>query len=273
MSAEHRPVISFDLDGVVMQNAWNDGIEPRILEHLRNSPALLDLHPDEADRRGRAAIRGEWDRLATAGEWVALYDWDSIYTSVSRSMGGEPAPDVAGLVEYFCGVEGMVRLLPGARTGLERLRDDGFSIVAITNGYHKYQWPVLTALGVAEYFERVITPDTAGYAKPDARLFASVPGLRAHVGDSLVWDILGANQAGVIAVWLDEELPAALRTLPIELRTSNDTFPHHVAEVLDKTLWRRYHPEATPEACRPDAVVVDLDEAAEVLSRRLGTRI
>jgi len=273
MRAEHRPVVSFDLDGVIMRNAWNEGIEPRILEHLRKSPALLGLHPDEADRRGRLAIREEWGRLATGREWVALYDWDTIYTSVSRSLGGEPAPDVAGLVEFFCGVEGMVRLLPGAHTGLERLQDDGYSIVAITNGYYKYQWPVLSALGVDGFFDRVVTPDTASYAKPDARIFASVPGLRAHVGDSLVWDMLGANRAGVIAVWLDAELPGDLRALPIEQRTSHDSFPHHVVAVLEKTIWRRYHPEATPEACTPDAVVVDVDEAAEILSARLATQV
>ncbi len=270
MSESGRPLVSFDLDGVIMQNPFEAGVEPRILAHLRESPALRDLHPEEADRQARTALRNEWGRRAAGGEWVDLYDWDSIYTEVSRGFGGEPAPDVAALVEEFCGVEGMVYLLPGARTGLDRLLREGFRMVALTNGYYAYQWPVLHALGVAHDFERVVSPEAAGYAKPDPRLFDSVPGLLAHVGDSLVWDVLGANQAGIFSVWLDAGLPPELRALPIEERSGDERFPAHLDASLHLTKYRRYHPEATLANCAPDAVVVDVDEAAEVLIHRFG---
>lgn len=264
------PLLGFDLDGVVMQNPFEKGVEPRILEHLRGSRDLRSLPPEEADRRAKAALRDAWGRRAAAGEWVACYDWDGIYAEVSAGFGGAPAPDVAALVEEFCGIEGMVHLLPGAKAGLDRLRREGFRVVAITNGYYAYQWPVLRALGIAEDFERVVSPEAAGYAKPDPRLFASVQGLLAHVGDSLVWDVLGANGAGLLSVWLDATLPAELRALPIEERTRAAGFAPHLEAVLETLPYRRYHPEATPAACTPDVVVADVDEAAEGLVGRFG---
>lgn len=265
-----RPLVGFDLDGVIMQNPFEAGVEPRMLAHLRLSPELRDLHPEEADRRARTALREQWDKLAAAGEWVAVYDWDGVYTAVSHRFGGEPSPDVAAMVEELSGMEGMVRLLPGARTGLDRLNEAGYRVVAITNGYHAYQWPVLRALGVADAFERIVSPEAVGYAKPDPRLFAAVSGLRAHVGDSLVWDVLGANMAGLVSVWLDEYLPAELRALPIEDRTSAEGFAAYLAGRLEKIPYRRYHPEATLPNCTPDAVAVDVDEAAEILLQRFG---
>lgn len=265
-----RPLVGFDLDGVIMQNPFEKGVEPRMLAHLRLSPELRGLHPEEADRRARTALREEWDRLAAAGEWVAAYDWDGVYNAVSRRFGGEPSPDVAAMVEELSGIEGMVRLLPGARTGLDRLDEAGYRVVAITNGYHAYQWPVLRALGVADAFERIISPEAVGYAKPDPRLFASVPGLQAHVGDSLVWDVLGANMAEIVSVWLDEYLPPELRTLPLGDRTTAAPFPAYLEGRLEKIPYRRYHPEATLANCTPDAVTVDVDEAAEVLLQRFG---
>src|SRR4029453_7426320 len=106
-----------------------------------------------------------------------------------------------------CALEDAIDLMPGARAGLERVVAAGLRVVAISNGYHAYQWPVLEALGVAPLFEAVITPDVAGFAKPDPRIFASVPGLIAHVGDILLHDVLGANLAGLRSIWLDDELP------------------------------------------------------------------
>ena len=76
---------------------------------------------------------------------------------------------------------------------------------------------MLERLGVAELFESVLTPDEAGFAKPDPRMFALVPGLVAHVGDLLLHDVLGANLAGVQSIWLDADLPKRLVKLsPLE---------------------------------------------------------
>jgi len=133
------------------------------------------------------------------------------------------------------------------------------------NGYYGYQWPVLERLGVAELFEAVITPDVAGYEKPDPRIFGLVPGLIAHVGDLLLHDVLGANLAGLQSIWLDAELPEHLSQLPPIERVREQEFTEYLRRTLTASRYRQFHPEATLETCTPTAVVRDVDEAATVV--------
>ena len=111
----------------------------------------------------------------------------------------------------------------------------------------------------------MITPDTAGFAKPDPRIFGLAPGLIAHVGDLLVHDVLGANLAGIQSIWVDPELPEAFQTWSPRERTRRPGFDEYVTTTLEESRYRRFHPQATPASCMPTAVVRDVDEAATVL--------
>ncbi len=48
-----RGTISFDLDGVVMQNPFAKGVTPQVREHIRRGLRLKDLVPAEANRQTR----------------------------------------------------------------------------------------------------------------------------------------------------------------------------------------------------------------------------
>jgi len=180
-----------------MRGPFVTSVRPRIWEHLSRGSGLAHLAAEERQRRIWEAVRGEHDRRLAEHEHVAAWNWQSIYEEVSRGMGGEPVPDLATIVRESCEADTAVVLLPGAKSGLQRLANAMVRIVAITNGYYAYQWPVLEKLRISNFFEAVITPDTAGFAKPDPRIFALAPGLIAHVGDLLVHDVLGANLAGI----------------------------------------------------------------------------
>lgn len=263
-----KRTVSFDLDGVIMQNPFAAGVRPIIYAHIRKSPTLAGLPPDEAERRISRAVRESWGRRMAAGDFVGAYDWDEIYGGVSRAFGGEPVPDVAALVRVSCREKRAFALLPGAKAGLEKLRAEGFRLVAASNGYRAYQQPVLEALNLTCLFDAVLTPDTVGYAKPDPRFFAAIPDLFAHVGDTLVHDVLGANAAGVMAVWLEATLPARFRALPPRERNQAEGFSDYLADALAQTPYLEYHPEASMRNCFPEAVVVDVLEAAEVMVER-----
>ncbi|MDQ3856285.1 MAG: HAD family hydrolase [Chloroflexota bacterium] len=265
-----RVTVSFDLDGVIMQNPFLRGVTPHILQHLRCGQALRGLPPEEADRLASSAIREAWMRHAAQGNLVACYNWDAIYREVSEHFGVEPPVDVATLVAHYCGVADTIWLLPGARSGLERLRVGGLAAVAITNGYHPYQWPVLEALGVAHLFDAIYTPDIVGYAKPDPLIFESVPGLRAHVGDNLIHDIVGANLAGKRSVWLRHDLPEAISRVPWHERAGSPACVEYVSERLAASQYLPFHPEATPETAAPNVVVSNVDEAVSVLLEWYG---
>ena len=258
-------VISFDLDGVIMRGPFSSAVRPRISEHLGRSTSLAHMAAEERELHIWQAVRQEHDRRLTARDLVGAWNWQAIYDEVSRGLGGEPMPDLARIVRESCLIDDAVALLPGAWLGLHRLRSAGLRLVAITNGYHGYQWPVLERLGVAELFEAVITPDVAGFAKPDPRIFGLVPGLVAHVGDLLLHDVLGANLAGLQSIWLDAELPEHLSQLPPIERVREQEFTEYLQTALEASRYRQFHPEATLETCTPTAVVRDVDEAATVV--------
>jgi putative hydrolase of the HAD superfamily len=258
-------VISFDLDGVIMRGPFNSSLRPRISEHIGRASGLAHLEAEERERNIWQAVRQEHDRRLTERDFVGAWNWQAIYEGVSQGFGGEPMPDLASIVRESCLIDEAVALLPGAWLGLHRLQSAGLRLVAITNGYHCFQWPVLERLGVGDLFETVITPDAAGFAKPDPRIFGLVPGLVAHVGDLLLHDVLGANLAGVKSIWLDAELPEHLSQRPPLERVHEPEFVEYLERTLEASRYRPFHPEATLETCTPTAVVRDVDEAASVV--------
>ena len=264
-----RPTISFDLDGTVIVNAFNAGVAPRLRDNLRGAPGLAHLAADKADETVTAAVTQVFRGRIASGRYVDAYDWDSIYAEVCERFGGSPL-DVRSLYREMTQMEGLLRLMPGAREGLEQLRQTGFELVVVTNGHHCYQWPVLEAVGIADLFTHVITPDRSGYAKPDPRIFESVPGLVAHVGDTLLADIAGANLAGLTSVMLLDPMPEHLVALSAEERPRTDRFATYLKESLTRLPLRDHYPHATLEMCLPDAVVASMPEAAEVLVSRFA---
>jgi FMN phosphatase YigB (HAD superfamily) len=232
---------------------------------MARSSGLAHLAAEEREVHIWQAVRYEHDRRLSARDFVGAWNWQAIYDAVSRAFGGEPIPDLARIVRESCLIDDAIALLPGAWRGLHRLKTAGIRLVAITNGYYGYQWPVLERLGVADVFEAVITPDVAGFAKPDPRIFGLVPGLIAHVGDLLLHDVLGANLAGLQSIWLDAELPEHLSQRPPIERVRALEFVAYLHRALEVSQYRQFHPEATLETCTPSAVVRNVEEAASVL--------
>ncbi len=86
-----------------------------------------------------------------------------------------------------------------------------FKLGIVTNGKAVRQVPKLISSGLAPYFEVVTTTDV-GSGKPHAAIFMhalQALGVRsrstAFVGDSLDWDVGGANRAGLHSIWLNRK--------------------------------------------------------------------
>ncbi len=58
-------------------------------------------------------------------------------------------------------------LFPGAREGLEVLRQAGFPLACVTNKAERFTLPLLDDLGIARYFSVVVAGDTLPQKKPD----------------------------------------------------------------------------------------------------------
>lgn len=265
-------LITFDLDGVLQQNPFRDGVRPHLYRLL--TPYFRRRHPEvppeEVPQRLLDAILGEFRRRQEAGRWVDAYNWDDIYNGLARSLGCPETIDVAALVARYCTPE-YIHAYPGAAECLAALRAAGHTLKAVTNGFAAYQEPVLKALGLLDFFAAVLTPDRCGAAKPCPAIFRCAgdpPAL--HVGDTLVHDVYGARLAGWQSVWVVPHLDGDLARLPPWER------PHHpalAALLADRlTAEREFHPAPAPAPadCQPDYVVRSLDEVPAAVAHWLG---
>ncbi|NHN54486.1 HAD-IA family hydrolase [Calidifontibacter sp. DB0510] len=92
---------------------------------------------------------------------------------------------------------------------LSRCATAGLAVGALTNSSADATQLKFDALGIREWFQVVVTRDTLGFGKPDARVFehacaalGAAPEETAYVGDELVSDALGARDAGLVSWWL-----------------------------------------------------------------------
>lgn len=81
----------------------------------------------------------------------------------------------------------------------------------ITNGFNALQQKRLDNTQTNHFFDLVITSETIGAAKPDARIFEAAFARMGNidrskvlmVGDTLASDILGGNQVGIDTCWFN----------------------------------------------------------------------
>lgn len=121
------------------------------------------------------------------------------------------------------------------REVLSVLQAGGWTVALLTNGNANAE-----ATGLAGFFDHLLYAEETGARKPDIAAFESVANavgceLRniVHVGDSLEHDVVGANNAGAISIWLNRnELPnrpgirpdfeiASMNQLPEVLKSIN----------------------------------------------------
>lgn len=133
----------------------------------------------------------------------------------------------------------------GAKETLARLRSEGITTGVITNGYCHLQDAKIARHGLAGLVDFVLVSEAAGAHKPDERIFrlalerANTAAEDAwHVGDHLVNDIAGAENAGLNSVLFDphgDRLPPDASELPDGGRMPTHTI-RHLADVTRLVL-------------------------------------
>ena len=121
-------------------------------------------------------------------------------------LAAEPAELLA---DYRERMVGLLKPYDGVLDGLEALRDAGWRIGIVTNGFGHFQNAKIDAVGLRAYVDVVCVSDVEGSWKPDSKIF-QLASERAGapleggwmVGDSLVSDIAGGNGVGMHTAWL-----------------------------------------------------------------------
>jgi putative hydrolase of the HAD superfamily len=101
-------------------------------------------------------------------------------------------------------------LYPDVREALDSLAPDRMGI--ISNGDSRQQRQKLESTGIASYFSVIQISGDIGIAKPDTEIFlqacrqAALPTKDCcYVGDSLQDDVIPANKAGLLGIWLNRQ--------------------------------------------------------------------
>lgn len=254
-------LITFDLDGVLMLNPFGSGVFPHVRKFIAEQSGVEQSEV-------RQAILEEARTRQRNGLMVESYDWDDIITKVAADFGVTWTESIGSLVEYYSH-EPHIRRYPGAFELLSELDEKGYHLCSLTNGYHKYQYPVLRALGLDHFFEQILTPEQAGFAKPQpefytwARNGATPP--HVHIGDTVIHDVWGANLAGAISVWVNPDLPQDLLEKTPWERAEDPLLEKLVEKAIAADLCPNCYPGLKLQEAIPNYVIGHLSEVLDVL--------
>ncbi|OLR91676.1 HAD family hydrolase [Actinokineospora bangkokensis] len=170
------------------------------------------------------AVTDEHHARAVAGE----FDHDTMRRTRTRAfladLGAWVDEDAVAVLEdrRLAHMRGGWRLFPDTVPCLDWLRAAGLRIAAVTNASGPHQRARLADLGLARFFDAVLSPASTGTAKPDPRIFHAAcdqlgapPAQTLHVGDRLDLDAEAARAAGLHGVWLDRTAAGPPPDLPV----------------------------------------------------------
>lgn len=175
--------------------------------------AIRNIVPDQWERfRDRLANVSKDDYLA---DWLAADSHghrpkDELYQLLSARFGFDVSPEEL-LSDFRSRYEHHFVAVPHAFETLAELRAAGYRLGVVTNGRAAVQSAKIRGLGCD--FDAVLISEVEGMRKPDPTIFHLAaerlgvePGECAFVGDHPDVDIAGAAGAGMIAVWLENDI-------------------------------------------------------------------
>ncbi len=171
---------------------------------------LVDSVPDLAfcaNEMLRRLGREPWDEERVR-DWVGNGVERFVRRALVGAVEGEPAEDEFDkaypiFLQLYAEHNGeRSQLYPGIQVGLETLSQDAYHLSCVTNKAAEFTEPLLEALGIAHFFEVIISGDTLPRKKPDplpllhvAEHFQADPTQSLMVGDSIS-DVKAARAAG-----------------------------------------------------------------------------
>ena len=165
------------------------------------------------------AIEDQFVRRTTAeGIPIEKAGWKSLVRSIFAEFGPFRRFD-----EFFEEVYEVFRTdrgwdcYPETEGVLGTLQQHEYQLGVVSN-FDSRLHGVLRDLGIRDYFDAVVTPDSAGYAKPDSRIFleatsalGAAPGEALFAGDDIGQDFEAAARAGLSSLLISRD-----RTKPPE---------------------------------------------------------
>jgi YjjG family noncanonical pyrimidine nucleotidase len=199
--------VLFDLDDTLFDHAHASGVA---LKALHDRHAGADVVFDDFSAKHGELLEVFHQRFL-AGELsldeARAQRMMALFASFGELLDDEVAWQIAG--EYRELHQSNRQLVEGARELLDDLSRE-FALAVVTNNSSAEQYAKLAHLGIANHFKAVVISEEIGVTKPDAAIyFAALDrlGCEPHeavmIGDNLHADVLGAQDAGIAAVWFN----------------------------------------------------------------------
>jgi putative hydrolase of the HAD superfamily len=115
------------------------------------------------------------------------------------------------LSDYKVGFSSYATAFPNTIEILERLKQKGYRLGMITNGFGDFQASNIQALGIKEYFEVILISESEGIRKPDPAIFLRasemmnlLPEECVYVGDHPTNDVMASKNVGMRGIWKED---------------------------------------------------------------------
>lgn len=197
------PAVAFDVIGTLFSL---DTLRP-LLERVGAPPHVLELWFAETLR--------DFFALSHSGSYAPLAD--VLAAALPRALGTLGVSANADQRKAI--MEGLQRLepAPGAEDGCRLFADNGWTLLALTNGSREVTENLLRRSGLERFFAEVISCDSLRVSKPNVQVYAAARDrcrgelwmIAAHA-----WDVAGALRAGLRGAWISSKERMYLEVYP-----------------------------------------------------------
>jgi putative hydrolase of the HAD superfamily len=200
----------FDLDHTL----WDFETNSRLtLDTLYTSLSLKQKGIDDFDRFHKCYLEHNekmWDRYRKGFIKVDELRWKRFWLTLLDFKIGDEKLARQMAVEFLDLLPTRTALFPDTLTVLDYLKDKGYTMHLITNGFEKTQHSKLEYSGIAPYFVEVITSEGSNSLKPHKEIFdyalskaKTIATDSIMIGDDPEVDIKGAKNAGLDQIYVN----------------------------------------------------------------------
>ncbi|MBY0599930.1 HAD family hydrolase [Bacillus bingmayongensis] len=187
--------VLFDLDGTLLDRR-------RSLQHFIK---------DQYDRYAHHFT--EINKVEYCSRFIELdnngYTWkDKVYTTLLKEYNITTLTAEQLLHDYVIGFANHCIPFPNMHELLQQLQNKNIKVGIITNGMTEFQMNNIRALQLHTYTNTILVSEAEGIKKPHSAIFERAlqrlnvkPNECIYVGDHPENDVIGAENAGITAVW------------------------------------------------------------------------
>ncbi|ANF81297.1 hydrolase [Acinetobacter sp. NCu2D-2] len=135
----------------------------------------------------------------------------SVAYALLKELNWKNPPDLDELSAFWFAEFGKCAVaMPHVSEVLEQLKSQNYKLGIISNGAHETRMNIIQGLGIAHYFEVIVSSGAFGKSKPHpeiflhtAQLLDTAPEDCLYIGDHPINDVQGAKSAGMQVLWLE----------------------------------------------------------------------